>query len=334
MDGKRTVCVTGASGYIGSWLVMRLLERRYHVRATIKDPGNEKVKHLLELANASTHLTLWKADLDEESSYDDAFQGCEGVFHVAAPMELLFQDQATKEDTESATILNGLLNVMRSCSKTKTLKRFIYTSTTGTIIMQPQPPLHEYTENLWSDVDFCYDSKMHGWKYLAAKTVAEKAAWKYAEENGIDMVTVHPSLVFGHFITPYRGYSIDIAISLYTKDKAAMASLKCLNGTSIVHLDDVCNAHIYLFEHPLAKGRYICSTHTLNIFEIAHSLSLKYPDRDITTEFETLDKSLKIVPCSSEKLLGIGFEFSHKNKGENWVVCFFTSLLKRTNISR
>lgn len=34
-----TVCVTGASGFIGSWLVMRLLERSYNVRATVRDPG-------------------------------------------------------------------------------------------------------------------------------------------------------------------------------------------------------------------------------------------------------------------------------------------------------
>ena len=34
-----TVCVTGAAGFIGSWLVMRLLERGYIVRATVRDPG-------------------------------------------------------------------------------------------------------------------------------------------------------------------------------------------------------------------------------------------------------------------------------------------------------
>ena len=56
--------------------------------------GNErKVKNLLELPNASAHLSLWKADLTEESSYDDAVQGCHGVFHVATPMELLYHDE-------------------------------------------------------------------------------------------------------------------------------------------------------------------------------------------------------------------------------------------------
>ena len=38
-DSPAIVCVTGASGFIGSWLVMRLLERGYIVRATVRDPG-------------------------------------------------------------------------------------------------------------------------------------------------------------------------------------------------------------------------------------------------------------------------------------------------------
>jgi len=35
-----TVCVTGASGFIGSWLVMSLIQRGYTVRATVIDPGS------------------------------------------------------------------------------------------------------------------------------------------------------------------------------------------------------------------------------------------------------------------------------------------------------
>jgi nucleoside-diphosphate-sugar epimerase len=38
MAGK-TVCVTGASGFIASWLVKLLLERGYTVRGTVRSPG-------------------------------------------------------------------------------------------------------------------------------------------------------------------------------------------------------------------------------------------------------------------------------------------------------
>lgn len=39
-EGKATTyCVTGARGYIGSWLVKSLLERGYTVHATLRDLG-------------------------------------------------------------------------------------------------------------------------------------------------------------------------------------------------------------------------------------------------------------------------------------------------------
>jgi nucleoside-diphosphate-sugar epimerase len=39
----KTVCVTGASGFIASWLVKLLLERGYTVRGTIRNPGTQLV---------------------------------------------------------------------------------------------------------------------------------------------------------------------------------------------------------------------------------------------------------------------------------------------------
>lgn len=37
---KGKVCVTGASGYLASWLVKRLLLAGYHVTGTVRDPGS------------------------------------------------------------------------------------------------------------------------------------------------------------------------------------------------------------------------------------------------------------------------------------------------------
>lgn len=52
----------------------------------------KKVQHLLDLPNANTHLTLWKADLNEEGSFKEAINGCTGVFHVATPMDFESKD--------------------------------------------------------------------------------------------------------------------------------------------------------------------------------------------------------------------------------------------------
>lgn len=47
---------------------------------------------LLELPGAASHLTLWKADLTIDGSFDNAISGCTGVFHVATPMDFESKD--------------------------------------------------------------------------------------------------------------------------------------------------------------------------------------------------------------------------------------------------
>ncbi|XP_039168172.1 vestitone reductase-like [Eucalyptus grandis] len=76
----------------------------------------------------------------------------------------------------------------------------------------------------------------------------------------------------------------------------------CLSKTSVVHPHDVARAHIYLFKHPSAKGRFICSSDVITLEEMAELLS------------QSALKEIKgnLMPClSSKKLLDIGFEFKH-----------------------
>ena len=49
-----------------------------------------------------------------------------------------------------------------------------------------------------------------------SKTLAEKAAWKFAEENNIDLITVIPSLMAGPSLTPDIPSSANLAMSLIT----------------------------------------------------------------------------------------------------------------------
>nr|GMD30587.1 cinnamoyl-CoA reductase 1-like [Ipomoea batatas] len=82
----QVVCVTGAGGFIASWLVKLLLQKGYTVRGTVRNPDDEKNGHLKQLEGASERLTLWKADLLDYQSLREAINGCDGVFHTASPV--------------------------------------------------------------------------------------------------------------------------------------------------------------------------------------------------------------------------------------------------------
>ncbi|KAJ7966780.1 dihydroflavonol 4-reductase [Quillaja saponaria] len=304
-ENSEIVCVTGASGFIGSWLVMRLLEHGYTVRATVRDPDNtKKVKHLLELPGAKTRLTLWKADLAEDGSFDEAIQGCTGVFHVATPMD--FESKDPENEVIKPTI-EGLLSIMKACLKAKTVKRVVFTSSAGTVdVVEHRQDV--YDESCWSDIEFCRSKKMTGWMYFVSKTLAEQAAWKFAEENKIDFITIIPTLVVGPFIMPSFPPSLITALSPLTGNESHYGIIK---QGQFVHLDDLCIAHIFLYEHPKAGGRYICSSNDATIHDIAKLLREKYPGYNVPTKFQGIEDDLKNVCFSSKKLTDLGFQFKY-----------------------
>ncbi|KAL2532495.1 Dihydroflavonol-4-reductase [Abeliophyllum distichum] len=300
-----TVCVTGASGFIGSWLVMRLLQRGYIVHATVRDPENRhKVKHLLELPRADTNLTLWKADMTVEGSFDEAIHGCEGVFHVATPMD--FESKDPENEVIKPTI-EGFLSLIRSCTKAKTVKRIVFTSSAGTVnVEEHQKSVYDETDN--SDLDFIYSKKMTGWMYFASKILAEKVAWEAAKENNIVFISIIPTLVVGPFIMPTFPPSLITALSPITGNEPHYS---IIDQCQYVHLGDLCEAHIFLYEYPNAEGRYICSSHDATIYDVAKMIRDKWPEYDIPTEFEDIEKDIPVVSFSSKKLIGMGFTFKY-----------------------
>ncbi|MED6171602.1 Tetraketide alpha-pyrone reductase 1 [Stylosanthes scabra] len=55
---KKKACVTGAGGFVASWLVKLLLSKGYIVHSTVRKPGDEKYAHLMKLEGASEKLKL------------------------------------------------------------------------------------------------------------------------------------------------------------------------------------------------------------------------------------------------------------------------------------
>ncbi|KAK7393007.1 hypothetical protein VNO78_21457 [Psophocarpus tetragonolobus] len=302
---SETVCVTGAGGFIGSWLVMTLLHRGYAVRATVLDPENMKeVKHLLELPGAKTNLSLWKADLKKDGSFDEAIKGCTGVFHLATPIDFQSKDP---ENEVIKPAIEGVLNIMKACLKAKSVRKLIFTSSAGATNIAEHQKLM-YDETCWTDVEFCRRVKMTGWMYFVSKTLAEKEAWKFAKEQGMDFITILPTLVVGPFLMPTMPSSLVTALSPITGNEAHYTIIK--HG-QFVHLEDICNAHIFLFEHPKAEGRYICNACDVTIHDIAKLINEKYPEYNVPTKFQNIPDELELVRFSSKRITNLGFQFKY-----------------------
>lgn len=268
---KGKVCVTGASGFIASWLVKRLLESGYHVLGTVRDPGNgKKVGHLWGLEGAKERLQLVRADLLEEGSFDDAVMACEGVFHTASPV--VTGSNSKEEMLDSA--INGTMNVLRSCKKNPSLKRVVLTSSSSTVRIKDEadlPPNVLLDESSWSSIEFCESLQI--W-YAVAKILAEKAAWEFAGEHRIDLVTVLPTFVVGPTLSPELGPTASDVLGLFQGETGKFTTY---GRMGYVHIDDVARCHMLAYESAGARGRYICSAAVLDCGDLAALLARRFP---------------------------------------------------------
>ncbi|PON84851.1 NAD(P)-binding domain containing protein [Trema orientale] len=48
---------------------------------------------------------------------------------------------------------------------------------------------------------------LHLW-YMLSKTLAEEGAWKFAKENGIDLVALNPAFVIGPLLQPTLHFTV------------------------------------------------------------------------------------------------------------------------------
>ncbi|XP_066310135.1 phenylacetaldehyde reductase-like [Miscanthus floridulus] len=296
------LCVTGGSGFIGSWLVRLLLDRGYTVHATVKDLQDEgETKHLQALDGADARLRLFQMDLlDTASSMRPAIEGARGVFHLASPLTLQTQDPE-KELLEPA--LKGTLSVLRA-AKDCGVHRVVLMSSKSAMLPNPAWPADKVIveDDCWADVELL--KKRQLW-YHVSKTLAEKAAWEFAGKEGLQLVVLNPGTTLGPFFTPSVNTSLNILLQLLRGQELELDAVY----TGWVDVRDVAQSAIVLYENPSAQGRHLCLASMERLVDFADKIADMYPEFPVHRIKEDKQGWLMRAKEPSKKLMDLGVRF-------------------------
>jgi len=270
MEKKKTVLVSGANGYVASWLVKKLLDEGCTVHAVVRDVSKpSKVAHLLALAKESKgELKLFNGDLLVEDSYAEAMKNCTVVFHTASPFKLDIKDPQ-KELIDPA--LKGTENLLNTATKVGGVERIVLTSSVAAIYTDAsecaQYENGEITESMWNTT-----ASLTYQPYSYSKTLAEKKAWELCGlQKQWELVVINPSLVFGPFLSASLTTSESFKILKQIGDGTFKFGAPRM-GIGIVDVRDLATAHFKAAFEADAKGRYITSAHNTNFLEVAQAL--------------------------------------------------------------
>jgi nucleoside-diphosphate-sugar epimerase len=265
MSGE-LVLVTGGSGFLGTHCILRLLDEGYRVRTTVRSLSREPdVRKMLEVggANPGESLSFVVADLNSDSGWAEAIDGCEFVLHVASPFPA---NSPKHEDELIVPAREGTLRVLRF-ARDKGVKRVVLTSSFAAIGYNNKPQSQSYSEKDWTNLS---NSRLRA--YVKSKTLAERSAWDFINREGgtLELSVINPVAIFGPVLGPDYSTSIQMIRRLISGSIPGCPRL----SYSIVDVRDVADLHVRAMANPAAKGdRFLAvAGESMTIQQIAYTL--------------------------------------------------------------
>lgn len=171
------VLVTGATGFMGSYLVPKLIEKGYYVRLLVRD--KTKAKNLF-----GDTCEIFVGDIESENTIKGCCNNIDVVYHMAA---LMGHDSPSPEVFERFRKVNvsGVANIINEALESH-VKKFIHVSSTAALGLQ-QAVIY---------VDENTECKPYT-PYQVSKREGEICVLDAAKNRGLPAVIIRPSMVYG-----------------------------------------------------------------------------------------------------------------------------------------
>lgn len=181
LRGSR-IAVTGATGFLGRYVVDVLLARGARLVGVVRNP--DRVPAL-----AARGVELRKADLAEPDRLAAGFGGADAVVSNAALFSLT---NGRWQDHERANV-EGTRNVMHAC-RDAGVRRVVHVSSVAIYGLFAKGRLDEDAPQLGAD------TRRLPWNvYPTSKALSEQEAWRLAAAHGLALTTVRPCTIYGAF---------------------------------------------------------------------------------------------------------------------------------------
>ena len=172
--------VTGASGFLGKYVVFEALRRGFQVRAAIRHTSDEK---RLPWRN-SDNLELIRTDLTQSEGIEDALKGVDAVVHLAAAKQGNYDIQYANTVTATENLLTAMV--------AEKIKRLIAVSTFSVFDYLHIPAGETIDEN--SPIE------PQPWQrdvYAQTKLIQESLFRDFEQTNGGKVTILRPGIVYG-----------------------------------------------------------------------------------------------------------------------------------------
>lgn len=282
MDGKQAVVVTGATGFVGRWILVALLEGGGRTVVGTFRPGESDAEALRALRGqvsptALSRLRLVPADLHANHDWSTVMAGATALIHTAAAVP-----DGEPKDREAfiAREVHGVDRVLRAASAAGAT-RVVMTSSMAAVLENARPgdgPVR-FGPSDWTDVDARGARRLPA--YTVAKTRAERRAWALAEELDLAMTTICPGMVFG----PMLGG--EVGASMGFLDAIVRGSIPKVppTGFEIVDVRDVAEAHVAALDRDdLIGQRILLAAGYRSMKQIADVVQRAWPDRHVPAD--------------------------------------------------
>jgi len=234
--------ITGGAGFIGTNLAIELLKQGHEVRIFDNYAGG-KMPERFDAAKGAEYV---EGDIRDRAALDKAFQGIEGVFHMAALPRVTFSVE-NPELTHDVNV-NGTLNVLLA-ARDAGVKRVVFSSSSSAYGDQEVYPLKE------DGVE-----KKPIAPYALHKLIGEHYCRLFAELYNLETVSLIYFNVYGPLCDPNGAYALVIGRFLQQRKNGEPMTV-CGDGEyfrDYTHVSDVARANILaMTKDTVGKGETV-----------------------------------------------------------------------------